>query len=59
MGTSPAVTASETMDRTVCLELRDAQSAGLEHGVGTVDLTYLLTPWSRVLLEKLKGFQLV
>jgi len=26
---------------------------------GTLLTTYLLTPWSRVLLEKLTGFQLV
>ena len=46
MGTSAAITVSETLDRTVCLELCNAQSAGLEHGAGTVDLTlptYLLT----------------
>ena len=27
--------------------------------IGGMVLTYLLTPWSRVLLEKLAGFQLV
>jgi len=43
MGTSPAVTVSETMDRTVCLELRVAKSAGLEHSAGTVGLPYFLT----------------
>jgi len=29
------------------------------HSVGTYLLTYLLTPWSRVLLQKLTGSQLV
>ena len=57
MGTSPSITVSETMDRTVSLQLHDAvcwSRARCWHNG-----TYLLAPYSTVLLEKLTGFQLV
>ena len=51
------------MFRNVCIFLRDIRSCNSLHYVVSILLiyirTYLLTPWCRVLLEKLTGLQIV